>query len=66
MYLFNIRLLFLADALISLIAPTSPIGEDAGKVLMCCAKLFGLPTGGLGCSLVADLILIYGAKAGVL
>ena len=64
MYLFNIRLLFLADALISLIAPTAPISEDAGEVQMCCAKLFGLPTGGLGCPLVADLILIDGAKAG--
>ena len=33
---------------------------------MCCARLTGLPTGGLGCPLVADLILVDGAKAGVL
>ena len=33
---------------------------------MCCAWLTDLPTGGLGCPLVADLILTDGAKAGML
>jgi len=59
-------LLLLADATISLIPPTAPISEGAGEVLMCCARLIGLPTGGLGCPLVADLILMDGTKAGVL
>jgi len=59
-------LLLLADATISLIPPTVPISEAVGDVLMCCARLTGLPTGGLGCPLVADLILMNGTKAGVL
>jgi len=56
----------LADATISLIPPTGPISEAAGEVLMCCARLTGLPTGGLGCPLVADLVLTDGTKAGML
>ena len=56
----------IADATISLIPPTAPISEAAGEVLMCCARLTNLPTGGLGCPLVADLILMNGSKAGVL
>jgi len=59
-------LLLLADATISLIPPTAPVSEAAGEVIMCCARLTGLPTGGLGCPLVADLILTDGAKAGML
>jgi len=59
-------LLLLADATISLIPPTAPISEAAGEVIMCCGRLTGLPTGGLGCPLVADLILIGGSKAGML
>jgi len=59
-------LLLLADVTISLIPPTAPISEGAGEVLVCCARLTDLPAGGLGCPLVADLILMDGAKAGVL
>ena len=66
LFAFHISLLFLADATISLIPPTAPVSEAAGEVVMCCARLTGLPTGGLGCPLVADLILTDGAKAGVL
>ena len=59
-------MLLLADATISLIPPTAPISEGAGEVLVCFARLTSLPTGGLGCPLVADLILMDGVKAGVL
>ena len=55
----------LADATISLIAPTAPVNEDAGDIQMCCAQLTDLPTDGLGCPLVATLTFNDGLKAGV-
>ena len=57
--------MLLADATISLIAPTGPVNEDAGDIQMCCAQLTNLPTGGLGCPLVAALTLNDGIKAGM-
>ena len=57
--------MLLADATISLMAPTGPVNEDAGDIQMCCAQLTNLPMGGLGCPLVAALTLTDGIKAGM-
>ena len=57
--------MFLADAIVSLIAPIAPVNEDAGDVQICCAQLTGLPMGGLGCPLIATLNLTDGSKAGM-
>ena len=57
--------IIVADATISLIAPTTPVNEDAGDIQMCCAQLTDLPVGGLGCPLTATLTLTDGAKAGM-
>ena len=53
------------DATISLIAPTAPVNEDVGVAQMFCAQITDLPSGGLGCSLIATLTVIDGPKAGV-
>jgi len=55
----------LADATVSLIAPTAPLNEGAGDVQMCCVQLTDLPNGGLGCPLTATLTLTDGDKAGM-
>ena len=57
--------MLLADATVSLIAPTAPVNEGAGDVQMCCAQLSDLPMGGLGCPLIATLTLTDGDKAGM-
>ena len=56
---------FLTDATISLIASTVPVNEDVGVTQMCCAQITDLPSGGLGCPLIASLTLVDGAKAGM-
>jgi len=56
---------FLTDGTISLIAPTVPVNEDVGVTQMCCAQITNLPSGGLGCPLIATLTLVDGAKAGM-
>ena len=58
-------LLFLTDATILLLAPTAPVNEDVGATQICCAQITDLPSGGLGCPLIATLTLVNGAKAGV-
>ena len=64
-FLILCHILLLADAIISLIAPTASVNEGAGDVQMCCAQLSDLPMGGLGCPLTATLTLTDGLKAGV-
>ena len=49
----------------SLIAPTTPVNEDVGAAQICCAQVTDLPSGGLGCPLVATLTLVNGLKAGM-
>ena len=56
---------FLTDGTISLIAPTVPVNEDVGVTQMCCAQITDLPSGGLGCPLIATLTLVDGSKAGM-
>ena len=48
-----------------MIAPPVPVNEDVGVTQMCCAQVTDLPSGGLGCPLVATLTLVNGTKAGM-
>ena len=41
------------------------MNEDVGAAQICCAHVADLPSGGLGCPLIATLTLVNGAKAGV-
>ena len=59
------ELLFLTDAAISLVAPAAPVNEDVGAAQICCAEITDLPSGGLGCPLIATLTLVDGLKAGI-
>ena len=57
--------LFLTDATVLLVAPAAPVNEDVGVTQMCCAQVTDLPSGGLGCPLIATLTLVDGLKAGM-
>ena len=41
------------------------MNEDVGVTQMFCAQITDLPSGGLGCPLIATLTLVDGAKTGM-